>query len=345
MSVRSIFDAECKRVESIENVTRARFDTEIRPAGRPVILKKLVTEWPSVQASQTSIEALGTYLKSLDVGASTPTFVAPREVKGRYFYKPDMADFNFDRKEVPLKITIDQLMHQQDSENPVGIYAGASPTVNTLPQFGPQNSMPLVDDETIPKVWIGNSARIAPHFDVSENIACVVSGKRRFVIFPPEQVSNLYVGPIDYNMAGQPASMVDVTDIDLEQFPKFRDAMGAALIADLEPGDAIYIPSLWWHFVESKGPMNVLVNYWWDALENGSPMNVLALALLVLRDLPTNDRKAWSEMFQHYVFDEDAPKAVDHIPTRFQGVLGEKSPDRDAKIKAYLRAQLPPVFR
>ena len=29
------------------------------------------------------------------------------------------------------------------------------------------------------------------------------------------------------------------------------------------PGDAIYIPPLWWHHVESLGQFNVLVNYWY----------------------------------------------------------------------------------
>ena len=36
------------------------------------------------------------------------------------------------------------------------------------------------------------------------------------------------------------------------------------MVADLEPGDAIYIPALWWHAVQATGELNVLVNYWWN---------------------------------------------------------------------------------
>lgn len=345
MTSGSIFETELQSIETIEDVTRAQFDQEIRPAGRPVILKNLVDDWSSVQAGQTSLEALAAYLKDLDVGAATPTFIARPEVRGRYFYTPDMSRFTFETREVPLRATIDQLIAQKESEAPIGIYAGASPTVNTLPRFGDLNQMPLIDGDVIPKVWISNSAQIAPHFDISENIACVVSGTRRFVVFPPEEISNLYVGPIDYNMAGQPASMVDLTAIDFDRFPKFRDAAKSAKVAELGPGDAIYLPSLWWHFVDSKGPFNVLVNYWWDALHHGSPMNVLALALLVLRDLPKNDRQAWESVFKHYIFQDEAQQAIDHIPEAFQGVLGRGSPDRDAKIKTFLRAQLANVVR
>jgi len=204
--------------------------------------------------------------------------------------------------------------------------------------------MPLLDEDVLPKIRIGNSARIAPHFDNSENIACVVSGERKFVVFPPDQIANLYVGPIDYNMAGQPASMVDLHNIDLERFPKFELALKSATTATLGPGDAIYLPSLWWHGVESKGPLNVLVNYWWDDQPNGSPMNVLALALLVLRDLPENDRAAWEAVFKHYIFDAEAGEATNHIPAEFQGVLSDDSPDRTARLKNFLRSQLAAIL-
>lgn len=344
MTDQSIKDFEISAIEIREGVTRQQFDEEIRPAGRPMILKNLVQNWPSVQAGKSSLSTLAEYLKDLDVGASTPTFIAAPDVQGRYFYTPDMRRFTYDSRDVPLRATIDKLLAQQNDPAPIGIYAGASPTGNTMPRFGDANPMPLIDPAVMAKVWIGNSARIAPHFDISENIACVVSGARRFVVFPPEQIANLYVGPIDYNMAGQPASLVDLNAIDFERFPKFREAIKSAFIADLSPGDAIYLPSLWWHQVESTGPLNVLVNYWWDGLEHGSPMNVLALALLVLRDLPQNDRAAWESVFKHYIFDENASEAIDHIPDPFRGVLGQKSADRDAKIKMFLRAQLGQVL-
>lgn len=340
----SVFDTELTPVRSVEDVSRQVFDADIRPEGKPVILKNLTANWPSVAAGKASLETLAEHIKQFDIGASTPTFVAPPEVEGRYFYAPDMRSFNYDSREIPLRSTIDKLIEQQNTPRPIGIYAGSSPTEDTLPKFGLSNPMPLLDPDVPPKVWISNSARVAPHFDISENIACVVSGKRRFLVFPPEQIDNLYVGPIDYNMAGQPASMVDPLNPDFERFPKFREALAHATVAELEPGDALYLPSLWWHFVESRGPFNVLVNYWWNGPANGSPINVLALAILMLRDLPENDRAAWESVFNHYIFKADAPAAIDHIPEAFRGVLGASSPARDERIKTYLRAQLARVL-
>jgi hypothetical protein len=342
---KSIFDYSLNQIETLEGVTRDAFDERIRAAGRPVLMKGLVEPWPAVEAANTSLDKLVDHLKALDIGATVPTFVAPPNIEGRYFYTPDMSRFNFERREAPFHAILDKLLEQRKDAQPMGIYAGASPTVQTLPAFATHNPMPLVDADVVPKIWVGNSSKVAPHFDISENIACVVSGVRRFVIFPPDQIENLYVGPIDYNMAGQPASLVDMSNIDLEKFPKFEDAIQHAIIAELHPGDALYLPSLWWHFVESTGPLNVLVNYWFDQLRDGSPMNVLALALLVLRDLPQNDKDAWRSVFEHYVFGHDAAKSAAHIPEAFRGVLADKSLERDRKIKAFLQAQLPAVLR
>jgi len=89
----------------------------------------------------------------------------------------------------------------------------------------------------IESIWLGNRTCIAPHFDNTENLACVVGGRRRFTMFPPEQIRNLYVGPLDLTPAGQPISLVDVRNPDLSRFPRFAEALAAAEVAELAPGD------------------------------------------------------------------------------------------------------------
>lgn len=328
----------------MENVTRQQFDETIRPAGKPVILRGLVKDWPAVQSGQNSPDEIGNYLKQMDNQKPAMTFVAPPEVKGRYFYAPDMRGFNFEKRKIPLSATIDKLLEQKNTPEPLSIYAGATSASDLLPGFGAANPMPLVRDGVPPLVWIGNSARIAPHFDSSENIACSVAGKRTFLIFPPDQISNLYVGPLEHTMAGQPASIVDPKAIDFNKFPKFKDAIKTAQIAELEPGDAVYLPALWWHYVESTGPFNVLVNYWWNSVDKGPPMTALALSMLILRELPTAERAAWKEMFDHYVFKEGAQNVGSHLPEHAQGVLGKSTPQRDSTIKNFVGAQLQKLF-
>ncbi|MFX7984900.1 cupin-like domain-containing protein, partial [Acinetobacter baumannii] len=88
----------------------------------------------------------------------------------------------------------------------------------------------------------------------------VAAGRRRFTVFPPEQLPNLYLGPLDPTPAGQPVSLVDFHQPDFERFPRFRDALAAGEAAELAPGDAVYIPSMWFHHVEGLAPVNLLIN-------------------------------------------------------------------------------------
>jgi len=341
----NIFDTDIKKVTATKPPSREEFDEQIRPAGTPVIFRGLVEDWPAVKAGSKSSEAMGDYIKNMDSRQAVPTYVGQPDIKGRYFYNHDMRGFNFDRRNIPLSASIDKLLAQRDGPSALGIYAGATSAGDILPGFAAANPMLLVDDEVPPLLWLGNSARIAPHFDTSENIACSVAGKRRFLIFPPSQIGNLYAGPIDHNMAGPPASLVDPENIDLKKFPKFKTAMDAAMLAELEPGDALYLPSLWWHYVESEGPLNVLVNYWWSALENNAPMSNIALAILTLRDLPAPERAAWRQYFDHYIFGEEAHDSLAHVPENIRGVLGDKSPERDNRIKQFLMSRLQHILR
>jgi len=194
-----------------------------------------------------------------------------------------------------------------------------------------------------PRIWLGSAAVTPAHFDESRNVACVVAGRRRFTLLPPAQVANLYIGPLDFAPTGTPLSLVDFRAPDYARFPRFGQALEHAHVAELEAGDAIYIPPLWWHHVRSLDTFNVLVNYWWKerdaARGTDSALNVLLLALLDLRSLPPEQREAWSGIFRHYVFEADGETAA-HIPEARRGVLGEISPELARQVRAFLAAKL-----
>ncbi|MBD3984298.1 cupin-like domain-containing protein, partial [Xanthomonas citri pv. citri] len=81
-------------------------------------------------------------------------------------------------------------------------------------------------------------------------------------------------------------------------------ALASALVAELEPGDALYIPPLWFHQVEALEKVNLLVNYWWPVIGDArlpAPAAALVQAIQVLNALPPAQRDAWAAMFEHYV--------------------------------------------
>jgi hypothetical protein len=327
-------------VTEFHSVDRSRFHDEIEARHEPAILRGLVSDWPAVKAARDSTAALVDYLTARDNQARVRAFLGQPSIGGRYFYTPQVDGFNFAVAETTIGALLKTLLDPAEKER--SIYMGSTGTSHMLPRFAAENVMPLVDrSQAEPRIWIGNGSRVAPHYDESDNIACVVGGKRRFVLFPTEQVENLYVGPIDRTIAGQPISMVDLDAPDYERFPRFREAERHALVADLEPGDAIYIPALWWHAVQATGDVNVLVNYWWTdhALDAGSPMHALGHGLLTISHLPEHKRQAWSVLFDHFVFKTNGEPA-EHIPEPARGILGRSTPELRRMIRQFLMRAL-----
>jgi hypothetical protein len=160
-------------------------------------------------------------------------------------------------------------------------------------------------------------------------------------LFPPEQLANLYIGPLDFTPAGQAISLVDLVNPDLQRFPKFAEAARHAQVAELGPGDALFIPSMWWHHIEALDSFNVLVNYWWrqSPAFMDSPIGALMYAIMTVRDLPKEQRDAWFNLFRHYVFEADDQTAA-HIPAGARRSLSPMDADTARDIRARLLQRL-----
>lgn len=282
------------------------------------------------------------YLERFDRGADVEAFVGPPEIGGRFFYRNGEQGFNFERRRGPLKDVISAIAQLQQAEEPPVIYVGSVPIADVLPGFERENRMPMLAAvDTEPRIWIGNRTVVSAHFDESSNLAVAAAGHRRFTLFPPEQVPNLYVGPLDFTMAGQPSSLVDVRSPDLGRFPRFAEALKQARVAELGPGDAILIPALWWHHVEALDPFNVLVNYWWKSVppDAGSAFEAMVHGILAIGALPDREREAWRAMFDHYVFRRNGDPA-EHLSPAHKGILGEPTPGLRARIRRFLLTML-----
>lgn len=329
-------------IDEVHLADPAALPAALRTWTTPKVVRGLTAGWPLVQAARHGDTAAVAYLKRFDHGALpvTATTAAPA-AQGRVFYNEDMSGFNFRREQVPLRVVLDTLLkYRRDPQAPM-IYVASTTLETYLPGLGAENPLELGQPEPLGSIWIGNRSRIAAHHDAPDNLACVAAGRRRVTLFPPEQVGNLYIGPLDFTPAGQAISLVDFTAPDLQRFPRFAQAMQQAQGAVLEPGDAVFIPSLWWHHMEGLEPFNILVNYWWRQVEawRDAPMNALMLALLAVRDLPAEQRAGWEAMFRHYVFEADDATAA-HVPVSARGVLGTLDASSAAHLRSILRQRL-----
>jgi hypothetical protein len=333
--------ATADKVREFAGIAAQGLSDTLLQATEPVVLRGLVAHWPMVRAAVASAQSADAYLRSFYRDATVGAWLGAPDIGGRFFYNEAFNGFNFRPEHMKLDAVLAALERYRDDAKPPAIYVGSTTVDTCLPGFRGENDLDLGDRDALMSIWIGNRTRIAAHHDLPDNLACVAAGRRRFTLFPPDQLRNLYIGPLDLTPAGQAISLVDFAQPDLQRFPKFAEAMANARVAELEPGDALFIPSLWWHHVEALDSFNVLINYWWrqSPAHMDSPMNALMLALMSVRDLPPAQRRSWQEMFRHYVFEADAHTAA-HIPEHARGLLSPLAADTARVLRARLLKKL-----
>ena len=297
-------------------------------AQTPMIFKGLAADLPLVKAGLSSAAAAMDHLRPYYHGKKLLVFKGDPSIRGRFGYTATVDGFNYVSEQMTLDHLFAQLLeHQGDGDAP-SVYCGSTDIDTFLPGLLETDGLALTGEmftqnAVLKSIWMGNRTTACAHFDISHNIAVCMAGHRRFTLFEPDQIHNLYPGPLEPTPGGQVISMVDFTNPDFDTYPRFRDAIASARVAELEPGDVLFYPSMWWHQVEALDAFNVLINYWWNITPAfvDTPMNTVLHGLLSLRSRPEAEKNAWRQVFDYYLFGPQSA-AADHIPSHAQGPLG-----------------------
>lgn len=309
----------------------------------PVLLKGLVSSWPIVKTANQSDESLFDYLCSRASPGLVSTLEAPSSTNGYFFYNDGLQGFNFERKHAKFRDFSNRLLNFRHQKSSVLSIQSAF-VDEYFPGVEIENPMTVMGDGLRPRIWIGNKTVVGTHYDDADNIACVVAGRRRFTLFPPHQIKNLYVGPLEFTLAGATVSMASLTNPDFTRYPLLKDALDHALVADMEPGDGLYIPTLWWHHVEALSEINALINYWCGGSIGGElappyPHAAMLMSMLAMHKSSPSAKKAWKAMFDYYVFNEDG-EIAGHLPPDKRGIMSGFDEAAAGRLKKWLVSQL-----
>lgn len=341
------FSNDFKAIAEYRDLPARQFFDQVVPAQQPVVLRGFGAKWPLVAAANTSASDFTAYLCQYYTGKKVTVSAAPADAEQgadkRFFYNEDLTGFTFVSGEERLDNFMLRLIELMAEASAPALAMQSALTEDILPGLSAANCTDYFP-ELKPRLWLGNAGVVDTHYDGTDNIACVVAGRRRFILFEPEQTSNLYPGPLEFTPAGVPVSMVNLRKPDFERYPRFRTALQHAYCVELGPGDALYIPMLWWHYVESLDKVNGLLNYWWNgsfAADATSPnfSDSLKIAILAMRDMTPKQRQAWRCLFDHYLFKQGVDPAS-YIPQHQLHVLGEMTPDYIRSVKDYFIKKL-----
>ena len=323
-----------------ERVGKGDLDVRLKGARTPFVIRGLVANWPLVEAGRISGREARDYLLSKHRNVPFVVSIGQAGTGGKLFYD-DAMQMNFRTARGKLPDIFAQIDAFEEKTDTPPIYLASIDMLDFFNGLHEANHVDLVQRNCLASIWMGTRTRIAAHNDFPDNLACVAVGRRRFTLFPPDQFRNLYLGPIDNTPAGRAVSMVDLHAPDFARYPRFHVALRHAQVAELEPGDALFIPSMWYHHVEGLEPFNVLVNYWWRETPRylGQPQDALNHAILSIRDLPEDQKAHWRELFNYYVFGDPA-EAGAHIPEKARSILGPMTAESASRIRAFLLRQL-----
>ena len=326
-----------KPIKEVECSQSGQVPRAVYDSSEPLVIRGLISDWPLVKMGLKSPREAGNYLKGFYQNLPVTAAIGEPKIDGRIFYNEDYSGFNYQSVKADLHDLLEKIYNCAEDENPPTFYMASTLVDRWFSGFREQHSLALDANNPLVSIWLGNRSRIAAHYDLPDNIACSAVGRRKFTLFPPDQLANLYPGPLDWAPGGQPISLVDFKNPDFEKFPHFQKALEVAQTTVLEPGDGLFIPSMWWHHVEGLETLNILVNYWWRQSPNymDTPANTLLYGLMSMRDLPAEQKQVWRQMFDYYIFDADS-NSHGHIPEQAKGSLGPIDESLNRKIRALL---------
>jgi len=279
----------------------------------PVVLKGCLERWPIVTQLYEAADPeaqLAVLERAVGRARLHYTTLPPTE-HGHLGYRPDGAGANFTFNTTKKKVDFSEFSQVIRSvlRDPGrgAVYMQSAP-LDRFPALQTQvPDLPYLQKGLAGyrQLWIGSGGHVVNlHFDPTHNLIAMLAGQKRVTLLPPDNMANMYPAPLDCRIGDTIGSLVRLLEPDPDKYPRAEAELAKAQVAELSPGDVLYLPPLWWHHVESFG-LNVMINKWVPPI-SGTDFGDLTAnvidGILTYRPLPASLRLQYRELYRGVVF-------------------------------------------
>ncbi len=256
--LQSIVPFALQRPEQVDGITRAEFDDVVRASGVPTVITGGMDDWSSID-TWTSPDRLA------DLLGEDSTVFCRKVVQDAVTYTEDFIPYRFGDflHEVYSIGESDHYLTQALVFEPEGILRKAiRDSFPGLLQVLAQDCAlpPFIEPHEFAEgiMWMGSGEQVTPlHYDPAENLNCTIMGRKRWILFPPDEAENLMV---DGN-TGKDGMLSNMDD--LIAGGEWRGGpVKVAYDVETAPGQILYMPAGWSHHVLSCREPSAAINFW-----------------------------------------------------------------------------------
>jgi len=251
-------------VPRVDRLSPCVFHKEFVSRRRPVVIAGVADRWPAISLWDAA------YLKR-----ALPEAEVPVEVWERDGPHNDPADYlrKVRRETMPLGRFLDMALGAGNGS--CSRYLAQYPILKAAPRLledirPPEEYMkaPVLLPKRLaaglrldPALWIGPAGAVTTlHFDSTHNLFVQISGVKKVVLIPRDQSKFLYYPCREFGL-NLHFSPVDVEHPDPNRHPRFAHATPREII--MRPGEMLFIPASWWHYLRALEP-SISLNFWWN---------------------------------------------------------------------------------
>lgn len=237
------YNAAVVQIPRARGLSPEQFLAQYAAPGRPAIIEGLIDRWPALHRWTPDFwrSRFGTRLVSTDEGelsmaALVDAALASTEVSPAPYLRSELLDD----------------------------FEGLAPDVQPSPAlcepnwyrgalFRVWNPFARIGNETRGRyeLFIGGAGRAFPyvHYDAPGTHTFIhqLQGRKRLLLFAPDQSDALYPeSAAQFHLS----RIADVEHVPAAEFPQFASA--TPWVAELGPGDTLFLPAGWWHFARMQ---------------------------------------------------------------------------------------------